>query len=154
MSVLSKVMNRLACIFGLFAIVLNAALGYAGTQLLCQHDSGDAHLISRSVHAGAGHQNSCHEHGEISAINAVHDSLETCNSCVDTEVVVDKSQDLQRNAGQDRLPMPQMVALESKGIDVSIFHDVPTAAALPLNRATASIESLTCLQVKRTVLRI
>lgn len=145
-------MKRILSIFGLFAIVLNSAMGATGTLLFCEHATGDFHLVSEVIHSGEGHEASCHAHDAFSL--AARSSDGDCGSCIDTELGGSEGQDLQRHLGQDRVPSPQVAAVELSGFDFAELLTPVVVGWLSLTRAPPEVESLTALQVRNTVVRI
>lgn len=145
-------MKRILSIFGLFAIVLNSAMGVTGTLLFCEHAAGDFHLVSQVAHSGEAHQLSCHSDGSLSL--TARPCIDDCDSCIDTELGGSDGQDLQRNSSQDRVPNPQVVAVELSRFDFAELLAPVVVGRLPLTRAPPEVESLTALQVKNTVLRL
>ncbi|MDQ8200817.1 hypothetical protein QEH56_21800 [Pelagicoccus enzymogenes] len=145
-------MNRIACMLSLFALALNVAMGYSGSVLFCEHASGDSHLVSRGEHAFEVAEKTCHDHDSILLLDpSVQDC---CDTCIDVEIGGDDLKDLQRSSGQDRISAPTVVSVEFAGFDLDEHYSVASASLLPASRAPPCSESLTRLQLKRTVLRI
>lgn len=145
-------MKRFASIFGLVAIVLNAAMGYSSTMLFCEHETGVSHLVSRLDHAGASHQESCHSHSKT--LEGEHSPDAKCDTCTDTQVDSDDSQDLLRASSQDRILTPPVVATEFVPFDFEVSRYLAASGLISLDRAPPTAEPLNMVLVKRTVLRI
>ncbi len=144
-------MNRLVSVFGIVAIVLNAAMGYSSTLLFCEHESGDGHIVSVARHASVGHQESCHSHSE--SLCEEHSDKDVCDSCKDTRVGGDDSQELLRNS-QERVSAPPVLTVEFDAIDFAESLRPAMAGLLPLNRAPPAVDAVSVTVVKLTVLII
>lgn len=145
-------MIRVACMLSLFALAFNVATGFSGSILFCEHSSGESHLVSREAHSEDSHKSVCHEHEAVLLSN---DSVEDCcETCTDIEVGGDELKDLVRSSGQDRLSAPPVVSVEFGSFDSTELFEAGAASLLPVTRAPPMSESLTRLQLKRTVLRI
>lgn len=145
-------MNRITCMISLLALALNVATGYSGAMLFCEHESGASHLVSAGEHASEGHEASCHEHDDTVHVDA--SGNECCDSCIDVEVGGDELQDLVRSSNQDRVSAPPVLSVEFFGFDSAELSDSGLASLLPATRSPPVGDSLTRLQVRRTVLRL
>lgn len=145
-------MKPLSFMLGFLALALNVATGFSGSLLFCEHASGDSHLVSSSAHGDEKHEVSCEDHSSI----LLYDSSveDCCETCTDIEVSGEDLKELARSSGQDRLSAPSVVSVEFFGFDLADRFDPGLASFLPASRAPPAGESLTCLQVKRTVLRL
>lgn len=145
-------MKKLACMLSLLALAFNVATGFSGSILFCEHASGDTHLVSREAHLVEAHESACHEHDPILLRDASVE--ECCETCTDIEVGGDDLRDLLRSSNQERIAAPPVVSVEFTSFDLAELFDSGLASLLPATRAPPAGESLTRLQVKRTVLRI
>ncbi|MDQ8184171.1 hypothetical protein [Pelagicoccus sp. SDUM812002] len=145
-------MNRLAILISLLALALNVAAGHSGSMLFCEHESGESHLVSSGDHAADSHETACHQHDSTVHLNATGN--ECCDSCIDVEVGGDELQDLVRSTNQDRVSAPPVLSVEFFGFDSPELFDSGLASTLPATRAPPVGDSLTNLQIKRTVLRL
>lgn len=145
-------MKRITPLLGLLAIVLNVAMGYPSTMFFCEHESGDSHLVSRAQHSDAGHEESCHDHSEF--LSGEHTDDSACDTCIDTVVSNDDSQEVLRSSSQDRVSAPQIVTVEFVGFDLAESFR-PLAVGLHLlARAPPRVVPTSVLVVERTVLII
>lgn len=77
-------MKLLGTALCLISLAVNAALGFSGGSLICKHETGDSHLVSKADHESGPHLQLCHSEANDSA--AFHAPDEACNSCSDTEI--------------------------------------------------------------------
>lgn len=145
-------MNRIACMLSLLALAFNAATGFSGSILFCEHASGDTHIVSSATHAVEGHEDSCHDHGPVMLLDESVE--ECCETCTDIEVGGDELRDLARSSSQDRVAAPPVVSVEFTRFDLADLLDSRAGSYLPATRAPPAGESFARLQLKRTVLRI
>lgn len=145
-------MNRFATLLGFFAIVIFTAMGSSSSMLFCEHESGDGHLISLAEHSGAQHEDSCHSHSAL--LSGEHSDEDVCDSCTDTIIGGDDSPDVLRASSQDRFPAPQVAAVAFDWSSFSECLKLPASGVLRFERARSSVESLSVVVVKRTVLVI
>ena len=110
----------------LITIALNTVLASSAGVLLCKHETGDSHLLSKAVHESESHLNSCHSSGGVS--NVEHKSGESCSSCTDSEV---KSQSSLDKAS----PRAERTVVKCPSVATYIVPDV--AVAIPCLRQIA-----------------
>ena len=126
-------MKQLAAIFCLFTIALNTALAGAGTLIICEHESGDMHQISRAKHAEQAHGKCCHHDGSLSRDDSGED--QSCDSCTDAEVEVEKLDEAMASVDRIVLKAPLATTAWEAGAHLATIPQALSVKALQPSRA-------------------